>query len=135
MLKKEMKQIIIETLSQTLKPKFVLVFGSYAKGTARENSDLDIAYYSEVEFTDYERFLLAGELSNKCNVEVELIDINNIDTVFATQIYSTGELLYCTDENLFIKERIKAYSMYVTLNEQRAVILEGIKERGSIYGE
>lgn len=133
--KKKIKQLIKETLNETLQPIIVIVFGSYAKGIAGEDSDLDIAYYSDKELSDYNRFLLAGELSDKCKVEVDLVDLKKADTVFAAQIYSTGELLYTTDEAIFYRERIKAYSMYATLNEQRAEILKGIKERGSIYGE
>jgi predicted nucleotidyltransferase len=131
---KAWEQLIKETLDECLQPVFVLVFGSHAKGTARNDSDLDLAYFSEKKLTHYQQFLLAGDLSEKCNVDVDLINIKEIDTVFAAQIFSTGELLYCTNENVFIKERMKAYSMYATLNEQRAEILHGIEKRGSIYG-
>ncbi|WP_053075153.1 type VII toxin-antitoxin system MntA family adenylyltransferase antitoxin [Ornithinibacillus californiensis] len=131
---KDKKQLVKDILDEHIKPIFILVFGSYAKGNANENSDLDIAYYSDRALSSYDRFLLASELSEKCHVEVDLIDIRQIDTVFAAQIFSTGELLYCNDNNLFVRERMKAYSMYATLNEQRAEILQGIKERGSIYG-
>jgi len=134
MLPKDWKQLIMETLEKRLQPVFILVFGSYAKGTAHHESDLDIAYYSKKKLTNYQRFLLAGDLSEKCNVEVDLVDLKQIDTVFAAQIFSTGELLYCIDDNIFIRERMKAYSMYATLNEQRAEILEAIKKRGNIYG-
>ncbi|MFA1822642.1 nucleotidyltransferase domain-containing protein [Virgibacillus oceani] len=131
---KEWEQLIKETLDECLQPVFVLVFGSHAKGIARNNSDLDLAYFSVKKITNYQRFLLVGDLSEKCNVEVDLINLREIDTVFAAQIFSTGELLYCTDENVFIRERMKAYSMYATLNEQRADILHGIEKRGGIYG-
>ena len=132
---KQMEKIIREVLDSTICPIFVIIFGSYAKGTTRVDSDLDIAYFTEKKHTDYERFSIAGELSSKLNVEVDLIDIRKIDTVFAAQIYSTGELLYCTNEPVFFKERIKIYSMYATLNEQRSEILEEIKRRGKVYGE
>lgn len=134
MLRKDWKKSAIKVLDDCLQPVFVLVFGSYAKGAARNDSDLDLAYYSETALTNYERFLLASELAEKCEVEVDLIDIKQIDTVFSAQIFSTGELLYCRDKNIFIKERMKAYSMYAALNEQRAEILCGIEKRGNIYG-
>ncbi|WP_337991947.1 hypothetical protein [Lysinibacillus sp. JNUCC 51] len=55
--------------------------------------------------------------------------------MFAAQIFSSGMVIDCQDENAFVKERMKALSMYVTLNEQRAGILKAIEERGSVYGE
>lgn len=70
---------------------------------------------------------------NACNIEIDLVDLKQIDTVFAAQIFFTGELIYCSDENVFIRERMKIYSMYVTLNEQRAEILDAIEKRGNVF--
>lgn len=78
--------------------------------------------------------MLANDFSEKCNIQIDLIDLKQIDTVFAAQIFSTGELLDCKDENVFYQERMKAYSMYATLNEQRAEILASIEKRGNIFG-
>lgn len=113
-----------------------MLFGSYATGKVREDSDLDIAYFSKKEISDFERFIIAGQLANELKIEtVDLVDIKQIDTVFAAQIFFTGVLIYCKDENQFIKQRMKALSMYVTLNEQRKNILQEIDERGYIYEE
>ena len=127
----ELKKLLIDRL----RPAFILLFGSYAQKTATEESDLDIAFYSETPLSNYERFLLAGELATIVNVDVDLVNIREVDTVFAALIFSTGEILYCDDRSLFNQERMKTLSMYVTLNEQRAEILESIEKRGSIYGE
>ncbi|MFA1822861.1 nucleotidyltransferase domain-containing protein [Virgibacillus oceani] len=51
MICKERKRLIKETLDECLQAVFVLVFGSHAKGTARNNSDLDLAYFSEKNLT------------------------------------------------------------------------------------
>lgn len=134
-MKKELKDLVINILNERLQPAFILVFGSYANGTAREESDLDLAYYSNKTLNSYERFILAGEIASKCNINIDLVDVRQVDTVFAAQIFYYGELLACTDENTFVKERMKAFSMYVTLNEQRKEILQSIEERGSVYGE
>ncbi|MFJ5790973.1 nucleotidyltransferase domain-containing protein [Lysinibacillus sp. NPDC093197] len=135
MLSKELKNTIKEVLQARVQPSFILLFGSHAKGVARGDSDLDIAYFSETILTNYERFLLAGDLAEKCHVDVDLVDLQQVDTVFVAQIFSTGILLNCVDDNEFIKQRMKAYSMYATLNEQRTEILQGIKERGSVLDE
>lgn len=134
-LQQNWQKVVVEKLALAVNPAFVIVFGSYAQGSAREDSDLDIAYFAERQLSAYERFLLAGEIAQSCNVDVDLVDILTVDTVFAAQIFSSGIVIDCKDENTFVKERMKALSMYVTLNEQRAEILKAIEERGSVYGE
>lgn len=135
MLPNEIKETLVQKLAEVLKPDFILLFGSFAQNREREDSDLDLAYYSSRKLTDYERFLLSGELADLCGRDVDLVDLNEVDTIFAAQIFSTGILLSCQNESEFIKQRMKVYSMYVTLNEQRAEILENIKNRGSVFGE
>ncbi|GAB0171387.1 nucleotidyltransferase domain-containing protein [Lysinibacillus sp. CTST325] len=114
------QKVVVEKLATAVNPAFVIVFGSYARGSAREDSDLDIAYFANKPLSGYERFLLAGEIAQACNIDVDLIDMRTVDTVFAAQIFSSGMVIDCQDENAFVKERMKALSMYLTLNEQRA---------------
>ncbi|WP_374110272.1 nucleotidyltransferase domain-containing protein [Lysinibacillus sp. BPa_S21] len=134
-LQQNWQKVVVENLSSAVDPAFVIVFGSYAQGLIREDSDLDIAYFADKSLSGYERFLLAGEIAQVCNIDVDLVDMKTVDTVFAAQIFSNGRVIDCQDENTFVKERMKALSMYVTLNEQRAGILKAIEERGSVYGE
>ncbi|WP_341302479.1 nucleotidyltransferase domain-containing protein [Lysinibacillus sp. FSL H8-0500] len=67
-------------------PSFILLFGSYAKGTANKTSDLDIADFSNKVISHDERFLLTGEVAQLVNIEVDLVDLKEVDTVFAAQI-------------------------------------------------
>lgn len=135
MLNKDIKQQIIETINARLNTAFIILFGSFAKGTTREDSDIDLAYFSEQHLSSYERFLLAGELATLIGREIDLVDIKQIDTVFTMQIFEQGKPIYIQNENEFTRQKIRAYSMYATLSEQRAGIIEGIKERGSVFGD
>ncbi len=38
-------------------------------------------------------------------------------------------------ENEFYRQRMRAYSMYASLNEQRAALLEAVQIRGSVFGD
>ena len=134
MLTKEIEQQLIDTINKQLNTRFILLFGSFAKGTAREDSDIDLAYFSNQQLSSYERFMLAGELATVAGHEVDLVDIKEIDTVFTMQIFSEGMPIYMQDENEFIRQKMRAYSMYATLSEQRAGIIEAIKQRGSVLG-
>ncbi|WP_066186198.1 MULTISPECIES: type VII toxin-antitoxin system MntA family adenylyltransferase antitoxin [Gracilibacillus] len=134
MLSNAVKEQLIEKLEQELNPAFILLFGSFAKGTNHEKSDIDLAYFSDKKLSSYERFILTNELALIANCEVDLIDIKQIDTVFTMQIFSQGNPIFITDENEYIRQKMCAYSMYANLNEQRAPIIEAIKERGSVFG-
>ncbi|MNJ72565.1 hypothetical protein D3C77_692310 [compost metagenome] len=96
---------------------------------------MDFAYFSNKLLSSYERFILANELASICGKEVDLVNIREMDTVFAMQIFETGVPLYIRDENEFTRQKIKAYRMYVELNEQRVVVIDGIKNRGSVFGD
>lgn len=135
MLPEELTQQLIDIINQHVQPDFILLFGSFAKGNAREDSDIDLAYFSKQPLSSYERFNLAGELAAVANREVDLVDIKRIDTVFTMKIFEKGIPIYIRDENEFTRQKMRAYSMYATLSEQRAPILEAIKERGSVFGD
>jgi len=134
MLAEEAKNILVDKITKKLDPAFILLFGSFAKGTIHDESDIDLAYFSDKKLSSYERFILASELSTVANREVDLVDIKQIDTVFTMQIFEQGIPIYIQDENELIRQKIRAYSMYATLSEQRAPIIKAIKARGSVFG-
>ncbi|TCI47407.1 nucleotidyltransferase domain-containing protein [Exiguobacterium sp. SH3S2] len=135
MISEKVRQMIIETLQRETDADFILLFGSFAKGTDREDSDVDLAYFSQKRLSPYERFNLASELALLCGRDVDLVDIREVDTVFAMQIFSEGIPLLIRDENEWVRQRIKAYRMYAELNEQRDIVLKEIKARGSVFDE
>ena len=51
------------------------------------------------------------------------------------QVFAKGIPIYMQDENEFIRQRMRAYSMYATLNEQRASIFKAIRDRRSAFGD
>ena len=125
-----------EFITDNLNPDFIIIFGSYAKGTTHNESDIDVAFYREDKvFSAYELFMFAQQLADILNIEVDLIDLKEASTVFATQIYSTGEVIYSINENLRMELHMRTYSMYARLNEDRQPIIDKIIETGSVYGE
>lgn len=135
MLTNEIMVQLIEKVKQEVNPAFIILFGSFAKDTVREESDIDLAYFSSKQLSSYDRFLLSNELALIGGREVDLVDIRNIDTVFTMQIFAHGIPIYIEDENEFIRQRMRAYSMYATLTEQRAAIIIDIQARGSVFGD
>lgn len=135
MLNNVIKQQIIDTINAQLNTAFIILFGSFAKGTSCEDSDIDLAYFSEQHLSSYKLFILAGELATLTGREVDLVDIKHIDTVFTMQIFEQGTPIYIQNENEFTRQKMRAYSMYATLNEQRAGVIEAIKERRRVLGD
>lgn len=134
MLENNIKNKIINKIVKKVSPSFIILFGSFAKGIVRADSDLDLAYFAHNELSSYDRFILAGELAAIINREVDLVDIKQIDTVFTMQVFAQGIPIYNQDENEFHCQRMRAYSMYATLCEQRAALMETVRERGSVFG-
>ncbi len=130
----EEKQIIIEYLRNKIKLKFIYLFGSFAKGEGRIDSDIDLAIYPVENINSYDLFTISNDLSFKVNRDVQIVDLKDIDTVFAAQIVGNREELYCQDELLMLNYNIKILREYAKLNEERQIILDTIERDGSIYG-
>ncbi|RYM04983.1 nucleotidyltransferase domain-containing protein [Sporolactobacillus sp. THM7-7] len=132
---KKMCSIIVDVLTKKLEPSFIILFGSYAKHTTHDESDVDIAFYTKQKHkvTRYEVFIVAQELASALKKEVDLVNIAEASTVFQAQIYSTGKVIFSKDNNLRMRLHTQAFSMYAKLNEERQPILQKIDESGSIY--
>ena len=77
--------------------------------------------------------MLAQQLAEKLNRDVDLIDLKQAFTVFKTEIIATGKVIYCQDELQRMKFEMLTYKMYVKLNEERQIILDKIHESGGVY--
>src|SRR5699024_12537399 len=97
----DMKNKIINKVVEKINPSFIILFGSFAKGTVHESSDLDLAYFSYKKLSSYGRFILAGELARFVHRDVDLVDIKQIDTVFIMQIFDHGIPLFIHYVNKF----------------------------------
>lgn len=133
-LPEEMKNKIVSFLKKEFQPKLIYLFGSFAKGEAREDSDIDLAIYTDEIINPYDLFLAAGNLSFEVKRDVQIVHLKDISTVFSAQIVGTKEVLYCEDELLMANYDIRAFKDYVKLNEERKIVLDAIERDGKIYG-
>lgn len=132
-LTQESKTIIIDILNQEVEPEFIYLFGSYATGEAKPESDIDIAIYLNKQITPYELFLISNKLALRLKKDIDLINLNETSTVFAAQIVSKGLILYTKDDILRQTYSMKIFKEYAKLNEERKIVLDSIREDGSIY--
>ncbi|MGM0500862.1 MAG: type VII toxin-antitoxin system MntA family adenylyltransferase antitoxin [Bacillota bacterium] len=119
-------------LIEELKAELIYLFGSYAGGKARADSDLDLAFLTSEEIDDYQRFLTAQKLASNLNIDVDLIDLSKASTVFKAQIIQ-GKLLYAQNRQQKQEFELLVLKKYARLNEERKEIIEKI-ERGAENG-
>lgn len=109
-------------------------FGSQVKGTARPESDIDLAVLARDHVPNLRRFELAQELAIQLHHDVDLVDLRTASTVMRMQVISTGTCLGATDEQARREFEMYAYSDYARLNEERREILKRVRESGLVYG-
>lgn len=85
----------------------VLLFGSFAKGTANAQSDIDIAIHSNKELGYEELSQIQTDLSLLCRREIDLADLSNAEGIFLYQIMTTGVKIK-VEPDVFVKHLIKA---------------------------
>lgn len=133
MISMTLKHQLVQTINAHVNAHFIILFGSGATGNMTEDSDLDIAYLSDRILSSYDRFLLAGQLARIAGLEVDLVDIKQIDTIFTMQIFIEGQVIDCQNQNELTRQQIRAYSMYAAFAEERAPIVQAIKDKGSVF--
>jgi uncharacterized protein len=70
--------------------KLALLFGSVAKGTARADSDLDIAVEGLEPLSAQQRIALIEQLASATGRPVDLIDLKTVTQPLLNQIMQTG---------------------------------------------
>jgi len=121
-------------LINRVSPYVIYLFGSITKNGFRSDSDIDIAFLSDVIISDYDLFLTAQEIADICGRDIDLIDLTKASAVLKAQIVGSGNVVFCNDKLRRMYYEMRALKEYAFLNEERAKIMEKINESGQIYG-
>jgi uncharacterized protein len=84
-------------IADEFKPKSVILYGSYANGTAHDDSDIDIAVVLEkCDDTFLEKFSRLFEVSHSIDDRIEpiLLEEQRDESGFLQQVKDTGHVLY-----------------------------------------
>lgn len=125
-------------LLQTLQARIpnllaVYAFGSRIQGTARPDSDLDLAVLVAGYVEPLELWNLSGDLADLTGCPVDLLDLRAATTVMQYQIVTTGQRWWAKDAQAGIYEAA-VLSEKTALDTARAELLTDIGKEGTVYG-
>ena len=86
------KSLVIESVRSKIENvKLIYLFGSFASGEQRADSDLDIAILPIKALDNLTRRQIAQELA--CELDID-VDLNTASTVLCQQVITQGQLLW-----------------------------------------
>lgn len=128
----EIKKVLIEKC----KPEAIILFGSYARGTQNNESDIDIAIKTNQKMSKLDIFNLKNELEEISKKDIDLINLDMLNSDgFKYEILVNGIEIYCEDKYKFDLYKLDMYREYLELNESRQEIINMIKEGDEPYGK
>jgi len=95
--------------------KLAFLIGSYAKGTARPDSDVDVAVLFGRSFDVKQVLDLKEQLTELVGVDVDLIVLDSVGSVMKMQVLKTGILLHADDAAL-LHHQCHCHNVHMTLN-------------------
>ena len=128
----ELLQNLTKNLRKDKRIIFAYLYGSEARGTMREDSDMDIAVF--IKNIDEDPLLEADislELEQRLDRSVDVRIINHAPALFIYQILKDGVLLFSHDDQLRINFEVKNIMEYLDF---LPLINEYDKKRYERYG-
>jgi predicted nucleotidyltransferase len=108
----------------------VWLFGSFAEGRARPDSDVDIAILPEHPIEQDDDYLeKLGRLSMRFGRLVDLVDLRKAPPVLRFEIFSDGLRIATRDPVACDFFETTAISAYQRLNVERREVMEAARER------
>ncbi|MGR9109024.1 MAG: type VII toxin-antitoxin system MntA family adenylyltransferase antitoxin [Gammaproteobacteria bacterium] len=92
---------IENTFAGFSKIRLVILFGSFSRGDAGPDSDLDVAVAADRALSSSEKMELIEALSEWCGRPIDLIDLQIAGGLVLHRALTTGRLIRCTDYSLY----------------------------------
>lgn len=85
----------INSLVKEFNISLIYIFGSFAKGTNRDNSDIDIAFLIDGDTDAYTKLDILGRIVDILGREdIDIVILNNVNEVLKFQVIKYGKIIY-----------------------------------------
>lgn len=111
----------------------VWVYGSVATGSARRDSDIDIAILPDRPMDGVDRWLRAQEVAARLRRDVDLVDLTAVPPLLRFEAFADGHRVAARDPLACDRFEMTAVSQYQRLNEERRELLDEIAQRGTVF--
>lgn len=98
----------------------IYIFGSYAKGNNRKDSDIDIALLLNGEIDPYTKLNILGALVDIFKTEnIDLVILNDVNEVLRFQVIKYGKLIYMESQLSKVLFETRTMSEYMDMEHFR----------------
>src|SRR5690606_9244959 len=124
------RDVIHEALPDVLA---IYVYGSFASGDERPQSDLDLAVLLPPKREIPDLLALIGDLAIRIGRDVDLIDLRRVGDVLRREVLLHGITLYVSEPARVLSWEASAMSRYARHREEIRGILEDFERTGVGY--
>ena len=104
----------LEKIAQEYKLNYLVLFGSRADETARDDSDYDIAYSSKVDVDYGEEVFLTEKLAKALRMKkIDLVSMSHAGPLLAKEVADKGTVIAAFTPSSFDRFQIYAFMQYV----------------------
>ena len=111
------------------------IYGSFAKGQARPESDMDVAILlsAGVQWALKARLNMISQLEEIAGRDVQLLVLNTADPIIKHQVFKYGQLILQKNKNFYQAFWVKSLNEYFDLKQVRKPIEQSLGAK-RIYG-
>lgn len=126
-------QFVINSVISEISEKtdFIYLMGSFGTERFNDQSDLDFAVFWNVIPSFDEHIKIKSKFEDLFQRDVELVNLNKIDIIFAAQVLETGRLVYLNNlkKGEHLNWRSQKMSEYPDFKYSRKIIEDNILVR------
>ena len=127
--------VLVAELAGDARVALAVLFGSWARGQARGDSDVDVAILPESGgVSRAEELALAARLSIACGREVDLVRLDDASTLLRWRVAREGQLVHASRPEAWLRYRVSAASEYGDFAEAIERPAELFRRRAAVGG-